>query len=103
MTNERNRVELNADNLNDPFILGMILKVTNEAADALLIEMVAYEMRHKLAKKRKDGRGGWFTPDCESIDLVDSLRKHVENGDMIDVINLAAMILARHKLYGESA
>jgi hypothetical protein len=31
------------------------------------------------------------------------LSEHVDKGDMVDVLNIAAMILVREKLYGEAA
>ena len=74
-------------------------KVPNEIADELLVYIISDAMKDKLEKKRKDGRGGWFREICDSDELLDMLNEHILKGDMIDVINLAAMIYVREKLY----
>lgn len=87
----------------DELLLEWVLRMPNEQADKLLADMVSHEMRKKLKKKREDGRGGWFGPNCSNKELRAMLLEHVEKGDLIDIINLAAMIMARTKLYGASA
>jgi len=55
-------------------------------------------MANKLEKKRKDGRGGWWNPDIAMNEkLKEMLTEHIEKGDMIDVINLSAMIMVREE------
>lgn len=96
-------ITLDNNNPQNEFIIEWVLRLPNEQADNLLVEMVACEMRKKLKKKRDEGRYGWFGPNCSNRDLFKMLEDHMEKGDMIDVINFSAMILARHKLYGEAA
>lgn len=90
------------DTPND-FIAAFIFRQTDEKADEILVDMVRHEMTEKLKKKRSDGRGGWFGPNCSNAALCDLLDEHLHKGDMVDVINIAAMILARQKLFGETA
>lgn len=80
-----------------------ILYMPDEEADALLTEFIRDEMRIKLAKKRQQGRGGWFTTRINNETLKQMLKEHTKKGDMIDVINIAAMIMARERLWGETA
>lgn len=83
------------------FLMHWVLSVHNEDADNIMVEMVAHEMRLKLEKKRGQGRHGWFGPNCNQELLLRMLNEHLKKGDMIDVINLAGMILARQKLFSE--
>lgn len=87
------------DELMGEWLVGM----PDEKADQLLVEKVAFDMRLKLIKKRKEGRGGWHTAQCSNAWLKEQMVKHIEKGDMIDVINFAGMIHCRSALYGESA
>lgn len=77
--------------------------VQDEDADEILARLAAEAMLEKLACKRADGRMGWWTTSTSNSALLDSLRRHVEKGDMADVLNLAAMIMVREKLYGDAA
>lgn len=77
--------------------------VQDEEADELLVKIAAEAMLEKLAKKRADGRMGWWTTNASNADLEASLRWHVDKGDMADVLNIAAMIMVRRKLYGSAA
>lgn len=77
--------------------------VSSADADNLLVHEITRDMNEKLAKKRKDGYSGWHTSDCSNSDLVIMLKAHIDKGDMIDVINIAAMIHCRTKLYGPNA
>lgn len=94
------QLELNQPN---EFMLEWVLRMPDKEADSVLVAMVAHEMRKKLKKKREDGRKGWFRPNCSNKQLREMLIEHVEKGDPVDIINLAGMILARQKLYGETA
>jgi len=87
----------------DELLLEWILRIPDEKADELLVDAVMHEMRKKLKKKRQDGRGGWFGPNCSNAGLREILLEHIDKGDPIDIINLAAMIMVRTKLYGASA
>jgi hypothetical protein len=65
-------------------------------ADYRLADYAHRAMCEKLAIARSKGRGGWWNPEECSIDyLRELLRKHVEKGDMRDVMNLAAMVYVR--------
>ena len=77
--------------------------VQDEDADELLVRLAGEAMLAKLAKKRADGRMGWWTTNADNRHLKAMLEAHVAKGDMVDVLNLAAMILVREKLYGEAA
>lgn len=98
-----NVLSLNKNAANEQFVIEWVLRLPDIEADRILVEMVSHEMRQKLAKKRKDGRSGWFSPQCSSDQLKNMLLEHIEKGDYVDVINLAGMLLARQKLYGESS
>jgi hypothetical protein len=84
------------------FTTEWVLRMPDDVADGLLVDLVQHEMREKLKKKRDEGRCGWFGPNIQSHDLKKMLIDHIEKGDMVDVINFAAMILARKRLYRES-
>ena len=72
-------------------------------ADDYLVRTCASAMVDKLAWSRAKGRGGWHTPQCSDDRLRQMLRDHVEKGDMVDVLNLAGMILVRRmaRIQGE--
>lgn len=65
--------------------------------DALLSVAHAFSnaMRSKLLKKLADGYTGWRSDDLDSTYLMEALKRNVEEGDMIDVANLAMMIWLR--------
>ena len=88
---------------NNNLLNAFVMRQTDEKADEILVDMVRHEMTEKLEKKRAQGKGGWFGPNCSNAFLHELLSEHLHKGDMVDVINLAAMILAREKLYGETA
>lgn len=77
--------------------------LTEEQADALLVERAAEAMTKKLALCRSKGRGGWGGTTCRNSVLRLMLVEHVEKGDMVDVLNLAAMILVRDQIIGDGA
>ena len=60
--------------------------------DNTAVERLAMRMRGKLAKARADGRSGWQT--CEPQYLSDLLHQHVAKGDVVDVANFCAFLLA---------
>lgn len=64
--------------------------------DKELCKHASFAMDQKLEQKRDVGRGGWWnTDECTINDLRALLREHIEKADMVDVMNLAAMIYAR--------
>lgn len=64
-------------------------KVIDEAG----VDNFAKAMKHKLEKKRIDGRSGWQDKsECTAEFLSQLLRDHVEKGDPVDVANLAMML-----------
>lgn len=73
--------------------------LSDEEADQYLVLRCAERMTAKLAASRAKGRGGWHTSRCSSEDLHKLLQKHVEKGDMVDVLNIAGMILARQESF----
>lgn len=76
-------------------------EVTNEQADLAMVESISEAMRNKLCKKRNEGFGGWHKPSVITDQaLSDMLAVCVQKGDMVDVINVAAMIHVRSELFG---
>ena len=70
--------------------------VTEDRADRELVSFTQKLMREKLAKARQKGRQGWWNPDdCQIEHLHDLLNTAHKEGDMISIINYAAMINAR--------
>jgi hypothetical protein len=59
------------------------------------LETFIEAMAAKLAKKREEGRGGWWRPECDPDHLRKLLREHVDKGDPVDVANIAMMLHAR--------
>lgn len=70
--------------------------VGEDHPDDAAVDKFAEEMKKKLAKKRKEGRGGWEDKSqCTADFLSELLRGHVEKGDPVDVANLAMMLFCR--------
>lgn len=86
---------------NTDLLLAFILQVTPQEADKQLVEFASYQMQNRLAEKHKQGYTGWHTPQCENSALKTRLLKNVESEDWVDVINLAAMLLARSSMFTE--
>lgn len=64
--------------------------------DDLAVDRFAAAMKEKLAKKREEGRGGWWDDAyCNRNELSQMLRSHVEKGDPLDVGNFAMMLHQR--------
>jgi len=64
--------------------------------DKELCKHAAFAMDQKLEQKRDVGRGGWWNADECSMELLrECLHSHFLKGDMVDVMNFAAMIYAR--------
>lgn len=71
----------------------------NMIADDRLCYVAHQAMTQKLRKKREEGRGGWWNPDECSVEFLrECLHAHLIKGDMVDVMNFAAMIYAREML-----
>jgi hypothetical protein len=75
----------------------MLTELPDLEADQYLVFRCANRMAAKLASSRAKGRGGWHTSRCDDNHLHRMLREHVEKGDMVDVLNIAGMILVRHE------
>lgn len=74
---------------------------TNKDADEIGVQRFAKAMDIKLAKKRDEGRGGWFIPSACPVEyLRDLLAEHVSKGDPVDIANLAMMIWNRENPNG---
>ena len=70
----------------------------DEIADERLCGYALGAMKEKLAVSRAKGRGGWWDAErCSISFLKELLVEHVQKGDMVDVMNLAAMIYAREQ------
>ena len=81
-----------------------IEKNGNEEADYLMVKSVSDAMIVELTKKRREGRGDWYKlHEVTNKELGTMLCGHVERGNMIAVLNLAAMIYTRSELYGDLA
>lgn len=70
---------------------------TDVEADHYLVRRCAERMPAKLVLSRAKGRGGWHTSECNDEYLHKMLREHVGKGDMVDVLNIAGMILVRQE------
>lgn len=79
-----------------------VARVKPETADNLLVSLSSQAMEDKLCLKRIQGYQGWHNQCCNE-ELLESLKEHIEKGDMIDVMNYAAMIYLRTQLYGDDA
>jgi (2Fe-2S) ferredoxin len=67
--------------------------------DRILVKEASYAMEKKLEKSREKGRGGWWdNGQCSIEDLKRMLEDHLAKGDMVDVMNFAAMIFVRGEL-----
>ena len=65
-------------------------------ADSMLVRATELLMESKLAAAREKGRGGWWDKEVCTLDYLRGLLKeHIEKGDLVDVINLAAMVTVR--------
>lgn len=71
-------------------------------ADYGLLRMIGRECSDRLEAAREKGRHGWWDDKvCSIASLKASLAKAITKGDMIDVINFAAMIHAREAVDGK--
>ncbi len=75
----------------------MLAELPDLEADQYLVLRCAAQMASKLSSSRAKGRSGWHTSKCDDEHLHKMLREHVEKGDMVDVLNLAGMILVRQE------
>lgn len=82
-------------------VLSFIVGATPTIADDLLVEFAQREMWIRLNEQREKGFHGWNTTQCKNADLKARLIKNVSTGDWVDVMNLAAMLLAREQLFIE--
>lgn len=66
--------------------------------DEALARCAAKAMEHKLAVSRDKGRGGWWHDECSIESLEVMLVEHIKKGDMVDVMNIAAMIWGKQEM-----
>ena len=85
----------------EKLVMRFITQANAEAADRILVEFTGYEMRKRLEEQRSKGFSGWNTAQCENENLKNRLLQNAKNDDWIDVINLAAMLLARERMFHE--
>lgn len=70
-----------------------------EFMDCLLTNIAKRAMSEKLELSRNKGRGGWYEDSCSVETLKQMLLEHIEKGDMVDVMNFAAMIYAKETMF----
>jgi len=76
--------------------IGTDRDVVEALADDRLSMYARMAMKDKLKIAREKGRGGWWNADeCDIAYLREQLQQHIEKGDMVDVMNFAAMIYVR--------
>lgn len=88
--------------INTDLLIKFLQRVPDTDADDILVGNILKEMRISLKEKRESGSTGWHTKDANNYELMESLIKHVKDANMIDVINLASMILTRQDIYGDT-
>ena len=86
---------------NEDLVLEFFVKTIPEKADSILLSFIRHEMQKRLEEQRNKGFSGWHTPQIENENLLKRLNKNLAQGDYIDVINLASMLLAREALFTE--
>lgn len=79
----------------DSMIAGVESEFVNQFMDDELAKSAMEAMQEKLKIARSKGREGWYRENCNTDDLKDMLKEHVDKGDMRDVMNIAAMIYYR--------
>lgn len=65
--------------------------------DETAIEILADNMKKRLAKKRAEGYGGWQS--CTEDELSNLLTQSLEKGNPVDIANFCAFLLARGFTY----
>ena len=94
------KVEI-ADFPDTDLIYTFIDRIPSDIADSILIEFTRHKMRARLKEQRENGLSGWNTAQCDNKDLKERLLSNVDRSDWLDVINLAAMLLARNNMFKE--
>lgn len=74
-------------------------KMSSALADHILVRDAAQLMTERLNETRGEGRVGWNTSHGNNANLKAMLIKNLEQGDMVDVLNVAAMLAIR-EFYG---
>ena len=85
----------------EKLLLAFVIQAKPSDADNLLVDFATYEMRARLQRQRNYGWCGWNTAQCNNEDLKKRLLKNAGSGDWVDVLNLAAMLLARSRMFDE--
>lgn len=80
-----------------------ISSVGDGTSDELLVSAANEAMSLRLKSQAEGGFSGWLTTRPINDDLYRRLIRNAEKGDMVDVMNLAAMIYVRTELYGDDA
>ncbi len=86
---------------NENLLMEFITKIPSKDADSVLLRFTEYKMAKRLKQQREMGFSGWNTPQCGNSDLLKRLRDNLDRGEYLDVINLAAMLLARENMFVE--
>ncbi len=89
-------------NLQQNILIRLARNTSDREADDLLLECIHHLMSSRLTEQRESGFGGWHTEKCSNEDLEARLKKNLGEGDMLDVINLAAMIHLRKIMFPDA-
>tara|TARA_R110002072_G_scaffold273116_3_gene433471 strand:- start:4356 stop:4682 length:327 start_codon:yes stop_codon:yes gene_type:complete len=64
--------------------------------DDSMVDLASQAMKDKLRVSRRRVRQGWWRKDiCSTERLKKMMANHIDKGDMVDVMNFAAMIFVR--------
>ena len=83
--------------------------LSDSIAEDLLVQATARAMQAKLRHSREQrGRHGWHTKEVTTLELETELRAKMTeyfsqvsySDNLIDIVNLAAMIRLRNQIYG---
>lgn len=90
------------------FLAARILSgdATDQLADNALVHFMGVVTSEELSAAFAKGRHGWWSLDdswCNNKMLEAQLHEHLAKGEMVAVINVAAMIEVRSRLYGDMA
>jgi hypothetical protein len=77
--------------------------VHDSTADRVLVSMTATQLRQILHGRRNLGIEGWHARKHRNAKLLAELIDRAHGGQWIDVIRLAAVLVAREHLYGPEA
>jgi hypothetical protein len=77
--------------------------VQDHAADRVLVNLTAAQLRAMLDGRRRRGLAGWHVGKKRNARLLAELLEAAHGGRWNDVIRVAAVLVAREHLYGPDA